>query len=66
MRCPTCRRPISWVPREDGRRVAVGVNPVTDGNWYLDVKGVLRAYHPGAPKDVPRYATHAPCPEEVT
>lgn len=62
MRCPDCHELISWVPRPDGRRAAITAAQNPEGDWYLDANGILRAWHPGIVRDVPRYVTHTPCP----
>ena len=65
MACPTCGKPIAWVPNSKGVRVAVGAHQNPVGNWYVDKTGVLRPYHSKV-GDVPRYDRHVPCPEATS
>lgn len=64
MRCPDCHQPIMWVPRRHGTRIAVTVAPAPDGDIVILTEGFAVAWQPDAFRDdVPRYASHVPCPE---
>ena len=58
MRCAECKALVSWAPRPDGRRVAIGVEQNPDGEVYLDAEGVVRVVTATLAPDVPRYSTH--------
>lgn len=61
MRCPDCRRLISWVPRPNGHRVPILTEQDPRGEWFLDADGVLQEWHEMVAPDVPRYVIHLEC-----
>jgi len=63
-RCPLCGTLVTWIPRWDGKRIAVEANQKPEGEYFMDpVNGSLRLVYDELADDVPRWRSHNPCPK---